>query len=133
MVLWDWQSAMLVIAASFAAVAAITEIWVRGYARFADPERKLVLELIGPIRIFQTNVPLRWMMLGVLPLLAAQYALTTFLVLYLQDDIGLSVVTAGAILDVAQASGGVGRTVFGGVAARLPTPLALLLTLAALP
>lgn len=131
MVLWDWQSALLVVSAAGVAVVCMTEFWVRGYARFADPASARKVELIAPLRILVSNLPLRWMMMGVLPMLAAQYALTTFIVLYLQDEIGLSVVTAGAILAIAQASGGVGRIVFGAVATRLLSPLSTLLMLSA--
>ena len=51
---------------------------------------------------------------------------------HLQEDIGLSVITAGAILAVAQASGGTGRIIFGAIASRWTTPLVTLLMLAIL-
>jgi predicted MFS family arabinose efflux permease len=130
--LWDWQAAILTIAGACILTAAMTEIWVRGYARFADGGIQLRLELVGPLRTLFASAPLRWMLAGCVPLVIAQYALTTFIVLYLQEDIGLSVVTAGAILAVAQASGGVGRIVFGAVATRLMTPMSTLLMLALL-
>jgi predicted MFS family arabinose efflux permease len=130
--LWGWQASILVIAGACLAIALITEIWVRGYARYADSNIQIRLELIGPIRLLLRSPILRWMLAGCVPLVIAQYALTTFIVLYLQQDIGLSVVTAGAILAVAQASGGAGRIVFGAIASRLMTPLATLLMLALL-
>lgn len=130
--LWDWQSAILVIAGACLAVAAVTEIWTRGYAQFSDMNRKFQIELIGPLRLVLVSPVLRWMLTGCVPLVIIQYALTTFIVLYLQEDIGLSVVTAGAILAVAQASGGVGRIVFGAIASRFVTPLIMLLVLSLL-
>ncbi len=132
MLLWDWQTAMLVIAAACLVTAVFTEIWSRGYAQYADPSIRVKLELIGPVRLVLRSPVLRWMLAGCVPLVIAQYALTTFIVLYLQEDIGLSVVTAGAILAVAQASGGTGRIVFGAIASRYLSPLVMLLLLALL-
>ena len=129
---WDWHVALVVVAAACLATALIVEIWSRGYAQYADPAIRLRLELIGPIRILLKSPILRWMLAGCVPLVIAQYALTTFIVLYLQEDIGLSVITAGAVLAVAQASGGTGRIIFGAVASRWATPLVTLLMLALL-
>lgn len=130
--LWDWQSAILVIAGACLAVAAVAELWTRGYAQFSDTNRKFRIELIGPLRLVLESPVLRWLLAGCVPLVVAQYALTTFIVLYLQEDIGLSVITAGAILAVAQASGGTGRIVFGAIASRYIAPLFMLLILALL-
>ncbi len=132
MLLWDWQTAMLIIAASCLVTALFCEIWSRNYAQYADPSIGIKLELIGPVRLVLRSPVLRWMLAGCVPLVIAQYALTTFIVLYLQEDIGLSVVTAGAILAVAQASGGTGRIVFGAIASRYLGPLSMLLMLALL-
>jgi len=131
-IMWDWHVAIMVVAGACLATAVITEIWIRGYARFADPAIQLRLELIGPLRLLLKSPILRWMLAGCVPLVIAQYALTTFIVLYLQEDIGLSVITAGAILAVAQASGGTGRIIFGAIASRWTTPLVTLLMLAML-
>ena len=130
--MWDWQVAIMVVAVACLATAIITEIWIRGYARFSDPSIELRLELIGPLRLLLQSPVLRWLLAGCVPLVIAQYALTTFIVLYLQEDIGLSVITAGAILAVAQASGGTGRIIFGAIASRWTTPLVTLLMLASL-
>lgn len=132
MLLWDWQTAMLIIAASCLITALFCEIWSRDYAQYADPSIRIKLELIGPVRLVLRSPVLRWMLAGCVPLVIAQYALTTFIVLYLQEDIGLSVLTAGAILAVAQASGGTGRIVFGAIASRYLSPLSMLLMLALL-
>lgn len=132
MLLWDWQTAMLVVAAACLATALLAEIWSRGYAQHADRSIHVKLELIGPVRLVLKSPILRWMLAGCVPLVIAQYALTTFIVLYLQEDIGLSVVTAGAILALAQASGGLGRIIFGAIASRWLSPIVMLLLLALL-
>ncbi|MBT5571139.1 MAG: MFS transporter [Alphaproteobacteria bacterium] len=130
--IWNWQIAILVVAAACLAIAIITEIWSRNYARFSDPSIKVRLELIAPLRLLLRSPVIRWMLGGCVPLVIAQYALTTFIVLYLQEDIGLSVITAGAVLAVAQASGGTGRIIFGAIASRWASPLFTLLMLAVL-
>ena len=128
--LWDWQTAILMVSAACVATALIIEIWSRRYAEFADASIRVKLELLGPVRLVLSSPVLRWLVAGCVPLVIAQYALTTFVVLYLQEDIGLSVITAGAVLAVAQASGGIGRVVFGAVASRYLSPLTTLLMLA---
>lgn len=133
--LWDWQTSMLVVAAAGALTIAIVEIWVRGYKVYADTTIERRMEFLGPIRDVLSIPSLRWLTFGIVPMVIAQYGLTTFLVLYLQEDIGLSVITAGWVLGTALASGGIGRIVFGMIAGRYLPPLTVLLgltTLAAL-
>ncbi len=130
--LWGWQSAILVIAGACIAVVVVTELWTRGYAQLSDTNRRFQIEFIGPLRLVIDSPVLRWLLAGCVPLVVAQYALTTFIVLHLQEGIGLSVITAGAILAVAQASGGTARIVFGAISARFIAPLFMLLVLALL-
>ena len=94
------------------------EIWVRGYDVHADPTIERRPAILAPIRLVLSIPSLRWLTFGIVPLVIAQYGLTTFLVLYLQEDIDLSVITAGWVLGAALASGGVGRIVFGMTAGR---------------
>ncbi len=128
--LWDWQTSMLVVAAACAVTVGLVEIWVRDYRVHADPTIERRAAILAPIRLVLSIPSLRWLTLGILPLLIAQYALTTFLVLYLQEDIGLSVITAGWVLGSAQAAGGAGRILFGMIAGRYLQPLTVLLGLA---
>jgi predicted MFS family arabinose efflux permease len=130
--LWNWQVSILVVAGACLVTVVVLEIWSRGFAQFSNPAHQVRLELVGPLRLILGSPILRWLLAGCVPLVIAQYALTTFIVLYLQEDIGLSVITAGAILAVAQASGGVGRIIFGAIASRLMTPILTLLMLALL-
>ncbi|MBN43659.1 MAG: MFS transporter [Alphaproteobacteria bacterium] len=132
MLFWDWQTAMLVVAMACLVTVIVTEIWSSGYQQYADPTIRVKLELIGPVRLVLNSPILRWLLAGCVPLVIAQYALTTFIVLYLQEDIGLSVLTAGAVLAIAQASGGIGRIIFGAIASRWFSPTLMLLLLAVL-
>ncbi len=127
---WDWQTSMLSVAAACALTVGLVEIWVRGYGIHADPAIERRPAILAPVRLVLSDPSLRWLTLGIVPLVIAQYGLTTFLVLYLQEDIELSVITAGWILGAAQASGGVGRILFGAIAGRYLPPLTVLLGLA---
>ena len=125
--------AILVVAGACLATAVITEIWTRGYARFADPAIQASPGAAsGRCGCCSKAQSCAGCWRAAFRLVIAQYALTTFIVLYLQEDIGLSVITAGAILAVAQASGGTGRIIFGAIASRWTTPLVTLLMLAML-
>jgi predicted MFS family arabinose efflux permease len=127
MELWDWQTSLLIVAAACAVTVVLVEIWVRGYNIHADPTIERRPAILAPIRLVLSIPSLRWLTLGIVPLVIAQYGLTTFLVLYLQEDIDLSVITAGWVLAAALASGGVGRIVFGMIAGRYLPPLTVLI------
>ncbi len=129
---WDWQTSMLIVAAACAVTAVLVEIWVRGYNVHADPTIERRPAILAPVRLVLSIPSLRWLTLGIVPLVIAQYGLTTFLVLYLQEDIDLSVITAGWVLGTALAAGGVGRIVFGMIAGRYLPPLTVLLALSIL-
>jgi len=126
---WDWQTSMLIVAAACAITVVLVEIWVRGYGVHADPTIERRPAVLAPIRLVLSIPSLRWLTFGIVPLVISQYGLTTFLVLYLQEDIGLSVITAGGVLGAALASAGVGRVVFGMIAGRYLPPLTVLLAL----
>lgn len=126
---WDWQTSMLIVAGACAVTVVLVEIWVRGYDIHADPTIERRPAILAPIRLVLSIPSLRWLTFGIVPLVITQYGLTTFLVLYLQEDIGLSVVTAGGVLGAALASAGVGRVLFGMIAGRFLPPLTVLLAL----
>ena len=129
---WDWQTSMLIVAGACAVAVGLVEIWVRGYAVHADPTIERRPAILAPIRLVMAIPSLRWLTFGIIPLVIAQYGLTTFLVLYLQEDIHLSVISAGWVLGTALAAGGVGRIVFGMIAGRYLPPLTVLLALSIL-
>ncbi len=129
---WDWQTSMLIVAVACAVTVVLVEIWVRGYGVHADPTIERRRDILAPIRLVLSIPSLRWLTFGIVPLVISQYGLTTFLVLYLQEDIGLSVITAGWVLGAALASAGIGRVVFGMIAGRYLPPLTVLLALTVL-
>ena len=130
--MWNWQGALLVVAAVCAGVALLLQPFTARYDRYADPQAGRRTEFIGPVRTIVVTPTLRWMALGVVTMIVTQYGLITFFVLYLQEEIGLSVVLAGTIYASAQAAGGVGRVFFGFIAGRYLPPLIVLCCLAGL-
>ena len=132
MVAWNWQAAILAVAAACAASALLLQPFVSRYDRFADTSAGRRTEFIGPIRTIVVTPTLRWMACGVVMMIVTQYGLITFLTLYLQEDIGLGVVVAGSVFAAAQFAGGIGRIGFGLVAGRWLPPLVVLAGLAGL-
>ena len=129
---WNWQISMIVIAISCIVTLCVVEIWVGNYKRYSEPNIDHRFAVFKPIQLVLSIPSLRWLTIGMIPMVIAQYCLTTFIVLYLQDDIKLSVITAGWILGTAQASGMFGRILFGLLAGRYFTPLKVLLGLSIL-
>ena len=123
---WNWQISMLIIAISCLVTLCIVEIWVKNYKKYSEPNIEHRFDILKPIKLVLSIPSLRWLTAGMIPMVIAQYCLTTFIVLYLQDDIELSVITAGWILGTAQASGMFGRILFGLIAGRYFTPLTVL-------
>lgn len=129
---WDWQTSMMIVGGVCAITVAGVEFWVRDYSSHADPTVERQTAILAPLRLVLSIPSLRWLTLGIVPLVIAQYGLTTFLVLYLQEDISLSVITSGWVLGGALATAGVGRIIFGLIAGRYLPPLTVLLGLSVL-
>jgi len=92
-----------------------------------QPHRKVSISgVIRPLAMVLSHPPLR--RLSIISFLYAgmQLCLFTYLVVFLTDDIGLALVTAGFILSAAQMAGTIGRIVWGLLADQLIPPLLLL-------
>jgi MFS family permease len=88
--------------------------------------------LAGAIRVVLTHRELARLTAFSFVFSAVQMCLAAFLVTYLHDSLGYSLVTAGFVLSAAQAGGIVGRIVWGYVADRWMRPRSVLAMLAAL-
>ena len=129
---WGWQISLMTIAIPCLVSIAIVEIWVKSYNVHAISQDKHSINFIEPIKLVLSIPSLKWLTLGMMPLVIAQYSLTTFIVIYLQKDINLSVITAGWVLGIAQAAGAGGRILFGLLAVKFAHPLIVLICLSAL-
>ncbi len=92
-----------------------------------QPDRKISFQgVTGPLIMVLSHPPLRRLCLISFLFAGMQLCLFTYLVVFLTDDIGLALVTAGFILSAAQMAGTVGRIVWGILADRYISPLLLL-------
>ena len=78
--------------------------------------------IVGPLRRVLADRTLRELALVSFGYAATQVSLTSFLVVYLVDGLGHSLVAAGLALTVATIGGVVGRVVWGALADRLAAP-----------
>ncbi len=119
-----WRSALLAVALVCLGLAAIMQP-VRG--RF-DDERNTHLpllawaQLVGPFRFVWRDPGLRRLAVSSFAYSGMQVTLSAFLVTYLNQALGLSVVAAGLMLSAAQAAGVAGRVLWGWVADRFADP-----------
>lgn len=109
-----WQFAAVVVA-SAAVVLALASQPIRA-ALDVDRKARAPLRagaLLGPLRVVWADRALRLLSLASFAFAAVQLSLTAFLVAFLVQEVGLSLVTAGLILSVAQTGGVAGRVLWG--------------------
>jgi len=121
-----WRGAAFAVAAMCLAVALMVEPLRPGF----DGEDKGVARssagVLAGIRLVLGTASLRRLALSSTTFSATQLSFATFLVTFLTQEAGLSLVMAGAVMAVAQGGGILGRIVFGWVADRLLPPSRLL-------
>ncbi|GAA0588170.1 MFS transporter [Caenispirillum bisanense] len=120
LVLWgDWRLAAMAVAAVAAVLALVVQPARPGLDADRDPGRSLrAAGVLGPLRLVWRHRPLRLLSLASFTFAAIQLSLASFLVTYLVQRVGLTLVDAGLVLAVAQGSGIAGRVVWGIVADR---------------
>lgn len=120
-VLWiGWQGASLAVAG--AALALALAVQPARAALDADRRSGQTLRLgalVAPLGVVWRSRSLRLMALSSFSFAAVQLSLSTFMVVYLVETVGLSLVAAGLIMAAAQVGGVIGRVVWGFLADRL--------------
>ena len=114
-----WQAALLVVAVACVLCALLAQT-VRA-AFDADRDRSLPLvpaQVTQPVRLVLGHPALRQLALCSFFFSIIQLSLTTYLVTYLHESVGYSLVAAGLALSVAQGAGVAGRIGWGWVADR---------------
>jgi len=114
-----WQAALLLVAAACVLCALLAQT-VRA-AFDADRDRSLPLvpaQVTQPVRLVLGHPALRQLALCSFFFSIIQLSLTTYLVTYLHESVGYSLVAAGLALSVAQSAGVAGRIGWGWVADR---------------
>jgi len=123
-----WQGAALTVATASIAVALSVQPLRAGFDQpDSRPARSGAHFLAGFVLVYRMPA-LRRLALSSITFAATQLSFATFLVTFLTERAGISLVTAGIIMAVAQGAGVVGRIVFGWVADRFIAP-GFLLTL----
>lgn len=121
-----WQGAALAVAGMSLAVALAVEPLRRGFDGADKGVSSSSAGVLAGIRLVLQTPTLRRLALSSTAFSATQLSFATFLVTFLTQRAGVSLVAAGAVLAVAQGGGIVGRIVFGWVADRLLPPSQLL-------
>lgn len=120
LVAWvGWRGSAVAVGVAAALLALLVQPTRRGLDADRDPRRPLRLAaVLTPLALIWRHRPLRLLALASFAFAAIQLSLSSFLVTYLVQRVGMGLVDAGLILAVAQGAGIVGRVVWGGIADR---------------
>src|SRR3546814_277112 len=83
-----------------------------------------------PLALIVSHRPLRLLSLGSLTFSAVQLSFTAYLVTYLHDGLGYSLIAAGFMMSISQVAGAFGRVLWGWCADRFIGAMAMLVILA---
>lgn len=127
-----WRGAALVVGVAAVAVAVLVQPTRPALDADRDPRKRAhVGAVLAPLGLIWRHGPLRLISFASFTFAAIQLSLSSFLVVYLVRQAGMSLVDAGLILSVAQGAGIGGRVVWGWVADKWIGPRAMLLILGA--
>jgi len=121
---FGWRPALFAVVAIGVVIALISEpsrAALDTASRDADAPRSGG-SIVGPLRLVLADRTLRELAFVSFGYAATQVSLTSFLVVYLADGLGHSLVAAGLALTVATIGGVVGRVAWGALADRLESP-----------
>jgi len=122
-----WRFTFAAIAALGVAIAALAQFSRASLDADRAPERRAArVEYLAPIRRVLATPALAELAWIAFAYAATQVCLMSFLVVYLHEALGYSLVAAGLALTVANTGGIVGRIAWGAMADRLTTPRTLL-------
>ena len=125
--LFGWRlSALWVAAAGLMLLFCLLPYRRRFDTEPAAPGRLSWRGAVAPVKTTLRHAGLRRLAIASFFFSAMQLCLASFLVAYLIEELGMSLVRAGALLSAAQASGIVGRVVWGALADRIVKPRVML-------
>jgi len=114
-----WQAGLVMAAGLALTVAVALQPARTAWDDDRRPDAPLRAAPLASLRLVWSHPPLRALALMTFCFAAVQLCLTTFLVTLLVEDLGRSLVVAGAIASVVQVAGAVGRVFWGWLADRL--------------
>ncbi|MFG1463806.1 MFS transporter [Xanthobacter sp. DSM 24535] len=129
---FSWHAALLCVAVPCLLVAGLSQLGRVKLDRHRNRAGSSRLLSFTAIRLVLSDPRLRWLALTSFCFSAVQLCVITFLVALLVEDLGFSLVQAGAILAAVQVSGAVGRVLWGQIADMARDGLAVLIFLAVL-
>lgn len=133
---FGWQAALIAVALAALMVALLVQPLRTELDADRNAARQLSFGSLGrPIRLVLRHRPLTVLAGCSFLFSTLQLSLTTYLVAYLHEDVGLSLVAAGLALSAAQVAGVVGRVFWGWLSDRMlgaPRMLALVAVLMAI-
>ena len=122
-----WRRTALVVGAFNIILSLLILPWRKkfdGHARiFSHFSWKYAVE---PIKIILLNRDLRQIVMASFFFVTMQLCLVSFLVIYLTQDVGMSLIQAGLMLSVAQTAGVISRIAWGGLVDRYGNPCLIL-------
>ena len=122
-----WRTALVAVVATGILITIVAQTTRATYDADRSPSHPLsIAGLFAPLRILLAHRALAALAITGGIYAATQMCLMSFLVVYLTEGIGLSLVAAGLALTVANLGGIVGRIVWGAVADRFVRPRAML-------
>lgn len=131
-VAFGWQAAI----GGIALVSLLFLLTLAPLRSALDNDRDLAAPVFGRplagLSLVLRVAPLRWLSVAVFFLSAVQLCLSAYLVIFLVKEIGLDLVTAGALLAATQAAGFAGRLLWGWLADRLGDGNGVMLAIAAI-
>jgi MFS family permease len=130
----SWQFAFLVVAGASIVCAIAIQPLCAALDADRDPAQSLSFGngLTGPLRLVFSQRSLTVLAAVSFLFSIAQLSLSTYLVTFLHDDLGMGLIVAGFTLAVAQAAGVIGRPLWGYIADRFLGPSNMLVFLAVL-
>jgi len=127
-----WESGLLAVAVACAFVALASQSVREGFDDDRQPGRRISYRsVIEPLALLMRSRPLVQLAVASCVFMGVQLCLVTYLVIYLTDELGMSLISAGLALSVAQVAGIVGRIAWGAIADRFMRPRLLLALLGA--
>ncbi|MGQ0546824.1 MAG: MFS transporter [Betaproteobacteria bacterium] len=114
-----WETALLVVAGLLVFLSAAVQPYRAAWDEDRDRRAAVLASPLEAVALVWRNRVLRWLALSSVAYAAVQLSLTGFLVTYLVQEAGLTLIAAGTILAVANAAGAAGRLSWGWLADRL--------------
>ena len=130
-VLWsDWQSAALVVGAVAVAMTVMLQPLRRGMDAIRAERLSLsVRSLVAPVRLALVDPRIRAYTLAAFAYAGCQLSVMSFMVVFLTQSVGMSLVLAGTVFACLQIGGFAGRLAWGAVASRAGAPRAVLVVI----